>query len=182
MSDEKPSDEQREAALMVQDISAAMFSALRARRFPTLMNKRDVYGRTLFDGEAAFHALMLIGQTGNLPKNTDQGAVEIPRWVFNGLLSARQAFNLVGRSETNRMTLGQVVGCEPKTSGGRETASLSRDTWNELRVYGVAMSIKRACDRSGLKITDEELAGLVVPSRMITFPLADLPFSWQDRF
>lgn len=61
MSDEKPSDEQREAALMVQDISAAMFSALRARRFPTLMNKRDVYGRTLFDGEAAFHALMLIG-------------------------------------------------------------------------------------------------------------------------
>lgn len=143
------------------DARDAIMAALYARKKPVFLNNRDTYGRTLSEGEAAFHALLLISQTSDLEKSSDEGSVEIPRWVFNALVSAWKIFLLIGQSKNDRRTFGQVMGCEPIGQGGREGAKLSHDTWNELRILSLARSIEKECERCNLAISQEELADAV---------------------
>ncbi len=49
-------------------------------------NEKGPYGRTLAEGEAAFHALIAISQLPEV-KNADDNTIEIPRWVFDALVN-----------------------------------------------------------------------------------------------
>ena len=123
-------------------------------------NEKGPYGRTLAEGEAAFHALIAISQLPEV-KNADDSTIEIPRWVFDALVNTWKIFILIGGSKTkkDRKTLGQVVGCEPNYQGGREGATTSHNTWNELRVAGLARYIKNECIRAGIHASFEDIAG-----------------------